>query len=377
MRESDNFLTILERQLAKQQAPFLLCDTGLGLVWANQPARVLFPALDQERSLWKILNSQDCEALLRLTDQQGGTVNNFPLTMPLANLQLNLLTVEEGPNRYFLLHLLTDAQLPAPFPSQEGKPMSLLSDQNRAQISSIFGALFSLKRQIPPSALEPLLPYLNIINQSSYQLLRTCVNLSDFARFFTDTSPLHLEPLDLSALVLVLCGALQSTLPELTLCHQVEPDLCVLADEKYLTNALLNLVGNSLKYNGDHPRLDLTLRASGEAVLLTLADNGWGIPPEYLSRVCDPYFSYHPRGEFYSGVGLGLTNAKSIVSAHHGTLLLESQPDNGTRVTISLPLLEPPQGPLSLASDPVSYLKDRFSSFHVLLCELPGILPND
>ena len=376
MSDLDNFLTTLKEQVTNHSFPLLLCDAKLSLLATSEAAKGLLPALEQETSLWTVLPESDCEALLRLAQQQNGVVNNYPLSMPLSSLQANLMAMGAGDAQVFLLQLLPESQLPA-FSTQEKRAASTLSDQNRAQISSIFGALFSLKRQIPQANLEPLQPYLSIINQSCYRLLRTCVNLSDFSRF-SDASPLlHLQPLDFSALLQTLCQALQEVMPALTLHIQIQPDLCVLGDEKYLTNALLNLVGNSLKFHSGDLELNILLKASGDNALLTLADNGWGIPPQYLNRVCDPYFSYHPRGEFYSGIGLGLTNAKYIFSAHRGTLLLESQEGNGTQVTVSLPLLKSGDGPLSLATDGEQYLNDHFSSFHVLLSDLPDFIPTE
>jgi CheY-like chemotaxis protein len=74
--------------------------------------------------------------------------------------------------------------------------------------------------------------------------------------------------------------------------------------------------------------------AAGKRVLLHVADNGGGIPPEIRSRIFDPFFTTKPTGE---GTGLGLALCHGIISAHHGTIAVSSEADSGTTFVISLP----------------------------------------
>ena len=64
-----------------------------------------------------------------------------------------------------------------------------------------------------------------------------------------------------------------------------------------------------------------------------MEDNGEGIREEDLPRVFDPYFSTKS-----SGSGLGLPLSKRIVEQHHGTILIESRPGQGSVVTVSVPV---------------------------------------
>jgi signal transduction histidine kinase len=117
----------------------------------------------------------------------------------------------------------------------------------------------------------------------------------------------------------------------------LDPDLpLVMADRMDLAQILNNLIENALYALKGHPDATLTLttgQSAGE-VVLTVADNGCGIAPEHLPRVCDPNFTTKPVGE---GTGLGLASCTDLAAAHGGRLELRSELGRGTTVTLALP----------------------------------------
>jgi signal transduction histidine kinase len=72
-----------------------------------------------------------------------------------------------------------------------------------------------------------------------------------------------------------------------------------------------------------------------EWVRCTVADNGNGIPPSIADRVFEPFFSSKPK---HLGAGLGLSTSYGIVTDHGGRLWFESEPGEGTRFHIDLPI---------------------------------------
>jgi GAF domain-containing protein len=91
----------------------------------------------------------------------------------------------------------------------------------------------------------------------------------------------------------------------------------------------------------DHPQNSLTLRirtewANGDRVIITIADNGFGMPEEVRSRIFDPFFTTKPVGK---GTGLGLSISHQIVvDKHHGVFQCTSQPGHGTEFRIEIPI---------------------------------------
>jgi len=110
-------------------------------------------------------------------------------------------------------------------------------------------------------------------------------------------------------------------------------------DRHRLRQLLLNLADNAVKYNQSPGRVTMNLRRTSGAAEFTIANTGPGIPPESLPRIFDRFYRgdlSHSSG--VDGCGLGLSIAKWIVSAHHGTIQVDSAPSQLTTVIVRLPL---------------------------------------
>ena len=122
---------------------------------------------------------------------------------------------------------------------------------------------------------------------------------------------------------------------ELSACDE----LSVLGDSHRLRQLLLNLVDNAIKYNQPQGWVIIALQRTGENVEFVITNSGAGIPPEVLPRVFDRFFRGDPaHSDVVDGCGLGLSIAQWIVSAHHGSIQITSEPKDRTTVTVRLPL---------------------------------------
>ena len=108
-------------------------------------------------------------------------------------------------------------------------------------------------------------------------------------------------------------------------------------DENQLGQCLLNLLINAFQALGDQGQIRLRSRAEDGDILIEVADDGPGIPPEDLERIFEFYYTTKDEG-----TGLGLSIAQRIVHQHAGTLSVESQRGEGTRLVIRLPGVIPP-----------------------------------
>jgi PAS domain S-box-containing protein len=114
----------------------------------------------------------------------------------------------------------------------------------------------------------------------------------------------------------------------------------VLADADQLHQVLLNLIINAQQSLCDQPpprRIRVTSRAEADAdrLLVTVADNGPGIPAHLRARVFEPYFTTKPVGV---GTGVGLAVSLGVIEAHGGTLTVEGSPEGGAAFMIALPI---------------------------------------
>jgi two-component system, OmpR family, phosphate regulon sensor histidine kinase PhoR len=112
----------------------------------------------------------------------------------------------------------------------------------------------------------------------------------------------------------------------------------VRADRQALVDAVLNLLQNAHKYTGPEKRIEVSARAEGPTVLVTVADNGPGIPATDQKRIFDKFYrAKDPLDRTIEGSGLGLSMVKHIVQAHGGHISVASQPGAGAAFTIALP----------------------------------------
>ena len=111
-------------------------------------------------------------------------------------------------------------------------------------------------------------------------------------------------------------------------------------DAHRLRQLLLNLADNATKYNEPNGLISMSLRRNGETVEFAIANSGPGVSREVLPRVFDRFFRGDPaHSDTVDGCGLGLSIAQWIVSAHNGTIRMESDPSKLTTVTVRLPLV--------------------------------------
>jgi two-component system NtrC family sensor kinase len=124
---------------------------------------------------------------------------------------------------------------------------------------------------------------------------------------------------------------------------QIELDLdprlpTVAADGDQLIQILVNLIVNAQQamqeQAGPH-RLRLATRAAGGGIVLEVADNGPGIPPDVQKKMFDPFFTTKAEGK---GTGLGLSVCRAIVQAHEGTIAARNRPEGGALFRIELPV---------------------------------------
>jgi two-component system, OmpR family, sensor histidine kinase SenX3 len=116
--------------------------------------------------------------------------------------------------------------------------------------------------------------------------------------------------------------------------------LSVLGDEDLLITALRNLLENAVAYSPDKTRVDVSVRlASEDAVEISVADQGIGIPERDLERIFERFYRVDPaRSRATGGTGLGLAIVKHVTAAHGGKVTVVSTEGAGSTFTLRLPL---------------------------------------
>jgi cell cycle sensor histidine kinase DivJ len=200
--------------------------------------------------------------------------------------------------------------------------------------------------------------YAQLINDSGQHLLSVVNGILDMSKMETGNFEISPEPFAPRAALINCCNllALKARESGIDLVIRVPEDLPVMTgDPRAFKQIALNLVSNAIKFTERSGKVTVSAGVEGSRLMLRVTDTGVGIAADDLKRIGAPFFqagkTYQRRHE---GTGLGLSIVKSLVSLHAGELTVQSRIDEGTTVTVALPLVFTP--PLQQPSSNIATL---------------------
>jgi signal transduction histidine kinase len=189
--------------------------------------------------------------------------------------------------------------------------------------------------------------YLQLIAQENLRLSRLIDNFLTFSRMERNKYAFGFKEVPAMAIVEGAITAVRERFnaPGCQFETQIAPDLpSVVADADALVTAVVNLLDNAYKYSGEEKQITLSASAENGSVFFAVKDNGIGLSPRDTKRIFKRFFQVDQRlSRSGGGCGLGLSIVKFIVTAHHGSVRVESQPGRGSTFIISLPADPHPQ----------------------------------
>lgn len=224
---------------------------------------------------------------------------------------------------------------------QEEQRQMMVDISHRLQtpLTAVKSELDFLKRQPdPPEHLDAFERSIDGISKFIYDLLNLAklgITKNDFPKARVDLSGLLR---DLAEYFEVMANE-----RNIRLSARIQPRIFIFGNQDHLEELVMNLVSNAFKYlqAGRDKKVAIVLRQTEERAVLEVVDSGRGIGPEDLDRIFERF--YRGRGadiDDTSGTGLGLAIAKRIVENHGGTITIESELGQGTKVIVLLPCLE-------------------------------------
>jgi signal transduction histidine kinase len=169
-------------------------------------------------------------------------------------------------------------------------------------------------------------------------------NLLNSSRLVDGGAELHFHPaeLNITALLHEVCQLHREMVPRAQISERfAATSMPMVGDAKLLFQVYSNLLSNALKYSPDGGMIDVDAQIASEAVVVTIADHGIGVPARDLDRLFERYY----RGSNVSGIvgtGVGLYLVKMVVDLHGGSVEVNSKEGEGSRFTVRLPISPAP-----------------------------------
>ena len=186
--------------------------------------------------------------------------------------------------------------------------------------------------------------YLNVIHQETSRLTALVNRILSFSKMEKKKREYHFSDVNVNELIVEVCDNFephfkaQNVALNLKLNSQIP---FVMADSDSITESLINLIDNAVKYgNAESKTIEIRTRSTGGNVYVDVEDNGIGISKKHQKLVFDKFFRVTEGNLAHKakGSGLGLNIVKMIMEKHNGKIVLSSQQGKGSCFTLIFPL---------------------------------------
>ncbi|MEV0902048.1 ATP-binding protein [Actinoplanes sp. NPDC049802] len=220
-----------------------------------------------------------------------------------------------------------------------GEYIALVGHELRTPLTSIGIYTDLISEEPDETTVGEVRDMLVVIERNNARLRSLVERLLDLSALESGHAQLTITEVDLAAVVEAAAAGF-SVRPEL-------PDrLTVPGDRNRLRQVAENLIGNAVKYSPDSDAVRVTLTADDDAAVLTVSDNGIGIPAGEHDRLfARLYRATNARHSGIPGAGLGLALSRAIAELHGGTITLAANEGGGTIATVRLPRRPGTNGP--------------------------------
>jgi two-component system sensor histidine kinase KdpD len=244
--------------------------------------------------------------------------------------------------RVRLAQAAQQAQIKVETESLRNSLLAGISHDLRTPLSAIVGAASSLAEEPERLSPEARRDLARTIYEEGQRMATLANNILDMARLDAGAVTLRREWVPLEEIVGGVLTRLRARLEGRPVRIELPKDApLVKLDAVLIAQVLVNLLENALKYTPAGSAIEISAEFAPEAVTISVADEGPGIPPGLEEKLFDKFFRASPE-RAQSGVGLGLTICRAIVEAHGGTIRAENRFPRGAAFRFTLPLDETP-----------------------------------
>ena len=187
--------------------------------------------------------------------------------------------------------------------------------------------------------------YATDINGSGKHLLGVINDILDMSKIEAGQFSMDREEIDLNPLIseTVRVISLQATQKSIAVETKIGEAMTLFADRRAIKQIVINLLSNAVKFTGEGGHILVRARKVSGAMMLSIEDNGCGIPKAALSKLGRPFEQVQNQfSKSHAGSGLGLAISRSLAELHGGALKIRSREGSGTIVSVRIPARKGP-----------------------------------
>ena len=219
--------------------------------------------------------------------------------------------------------------------------LASMSHEFRTPLNAILGFSLILQIDKADNLSEEQQEYIRYIENSGQHLLNLVNEVLDLAGIEAGKLKLSIQPIEVAEFLKQITGTMAPVAAKagIKLEFKAASDAipAAQADNLRLRQVVLNLISNAIKYNRPNGSVQIAVEARGDAVHITVADDGMGIAAEHQDQVFTPFSRFSKEKSTIEGAGIGLSLSKRLVEAMHGSIGFETEFDVGSTFWIDLP----------------------------------------
>jgi signal transduction histidine kinase/HD-GYP domain-containing protein (c-di-GMP phosphodiesterase class II) len=216
-----------------------------------------------------------------------------------------------------------------------------VSHELRTPLTSIKAYVETLTGNVSDPKFTRTAEFLDIVSRETERLIRIVNDILDVSKIEFGQRPLERSVFTLSDVICDVVSMLSPNLQD----KDVSVDVCIPenlpnidADSDLLKQVFINLITNAVKYSPRGSKVTIGAHEEAVDIVVSVEDNGVGIPEEELEHVFDKYFRVRSEHTSkFEGVGLGLAIVKNIIEQHGGMIRVESREGEGTKFIFTIP----------------------------------------
>ncbi|HTM09866.1 MAG TPA: ATP-binding protein [Verrucomicrobiae bacterium] len=225
--------------------------------------------------------------------------------------------------------------------------VSSVSHELRTPLTAIKGSVDNMLDGLTGELNEKQIRYLGRIKSNTDRLARLINDLLDLSRIEAGRIELKPARLEVATLARDITETLRPIAAEKMIEFEITPakgPVTAWADRDKITQVIMNLIGNALKFTPSLGRITVAIECNGDGwVQVSIADTGPGIPRSEAEKIFDKFYQVASADRHKArGTGLGLSISKSLVEMHGGKIWMESEVGRGSTFFFTLPALRAP-----------------------------------
>jgi two-component system, OmpR family, phosphate regulon sensor histidine kinase PhoR len=340
--------TKMEAILSSVVNGILAVDSNKHILFINPMAQQMLNIIEGDvegKHLLQVIRNNKIDNMLRdILENKGFEENEITVNYPFEKvfrLNSNAIRYPESHEIIGIIIIIQDITEIKRLEKIRSDFVANVSHELKTPLTSIKGFVETLKA----GAIEDhdtAIRFLSIIEDEADRLNRLISDILSLSLLENKKNKAIYEVINTADKIKEIVSLLQSQAASknIDLNARVEADINkLMGDPDHFKQMLINIVDNAVKYTPEGGAIEVKAYNSGNDVIISVKDNGIGIPKEHISRLFERFYRVDPsRSRNVGGTGLGLAIVKHIIMQFDGKIEVHSQIDKGTEFILSIPV---------------------------------------